>query len=206
MSNILRNKILETAIKLFNKNGYASVTMRDIAGELNISPGNLTYYFKKKEDIVSSINQMQCDEHNSNNYSEDITVEELNKLFKTMIEHQKKYLFYFYNITELPRMYPEVARTQIRVRNEFYNLYRGIFRNFVKKGIMKEENKAGAYDDLSFAVLSILMFWVQQTSLENDLISEKRNVISVLWNIIIPNFTDEGMNLYNALKILDNLK
>lgn len=44
----LRESILETSIQLFNKNGYAAVTMRDIAGALNISPGNLTYHFKKK--------------------------------------------------------------------------------------------------------------------------------------------------------------
>lgn len=206
MNNTLRNKILETAIQLFNKNGYASVTMRDIAGALNISPGNLTYYFKKKEDIISSISQMQCDEHKGNNYSEDVTVEGLNKLFKIMIEHQKKYFFYFYNITELPRMYPEIAETQVRVKSEFYNLYRGIFRNFVQKGIMKEENKVGAYDDLSFAVLSMLMFWVQQTSLENDSISKKKNILSVLWSIIIPNFTDKGVSLYNNLQISDNFK
>lgn len=206
MNNTLRNKILETAIQLFNKNGYASVTMRDIAGALNISPGNLTYYFKKKEDIINSISQMQCDEHKGNNYSEDVTVEGLNKLFKIMIEHQKKYFFYFYNITELPRMYPEIAETQVRVKSEFYNLYRGIFRNFVQKGIMKEENKVGAYDDLSFAVLSILMFWVQQTSLENDFISKKKNILSVLWSIITPNFTDKGVSLYNNLQISDNFK
>lgn len=43
----LRDKILETAIELFNKKGYAYVTLRDISDALNISPGNLTYYFKK---------------------------------------------------------------------------------------------------------------------------------------------------------------
>lgn len=47
MDNNLRDKILETSIELFNKNGYAYVTLRDISDALNISPGNLTYHFKK---------------------------------------------------------------------------------------------------------------------------------------------------------------
>lgn len=38
MDNNLRDKILETSIELFNKKGYAYVTLRDISDALNISP------------------------------------------------------------------------------------------------------------------------------------------------------------------------
>lgn len=49
---LAREKILETALELFNNKGYANVGVREIARKLKISPGNLSYHFPKKEDIL----------------------------------------------------------------------------------------------------------------------------------------------------------
>lgn len=48
----MRDLILDKSLELFNTQGYTEVGMRQIARELDISPGNLTYYFNKKEDIL----------------------------------------------------------------------------------------------------------------------------------------------------------
>jgi len=88
---------------------------------------------------------------------------------------------------------------QVKVKKEFYNLFIGIFRNFIQKDIMKNEFKIGAYEDLAFAVLSILMFWVQQNSLKDDFISKQKDAVSIIWSVIAPNFTDHGIDLYNNL-------
>lgn len=47
-----RDKILETALHLFNEKGTEKITVRHIAAEMGISHGNLCYHFKKKEDII----------------------------------------------------------------------------------------------------------------------------------------------------------
>ena len=46
--------ILDTAQDLFNKHGVESVSVAQIASDLNMSTGNLTYHFKKKKDIVDT--------------------------------------------------------------------------------------------------------------------------------------------------------
>ena len=52
--------ILDTARRLFNERGEASVTASDIALELGISPGNLHYHFKGKASIhIAIFAQMQ---------------------------------------------------------------------------------------------------------------------------------------------------
>jgi|GEM_PF-6512868 len=50
-----RDKILVAAKHLFNQSGYSQTSMRDICSELHISPGNLTYYFPKKADLIDAI-------------------------------------------------------------------------------------------------------------------------------------------------------
>lgn len=47
-------RILEAARALFSEHGLENVKMRDIAVACGISPGNLTYYFRKKEDLYAA--------------------------------------------------------------------------------------------------------------------------------------------------------
>jgi len=50
-----RDKIIQASIILFNKHGERNVTTNHIAAHLGISPGNLYYHFRNKEDIILSI-------------------------------------------------------------------------------------------------------------------------------------------------------
>ena len=57
MNGNTEKRILEAATKLFYTKGTQNVTMRDIANECGISPGNLTYYYRKKEDLFAVVYQ-----------------------------------------------------------------------------------------------------------------------------------------------------
>ncbi len=50
-----RDRILEAALELFNKNGSANVTTHHIAAECGISPGNLYYHFRNKTEIIRAL-------------------------------------------------------------------------------------------------------------------------------------------------------
>ena len=47
-----KEKIVDTAIELFTQRGVSSVSTNHIASAMGISPGNLYYHFRNKEDIL----------------------------------------------------------------------------------------------------------------------------------------------------------
>jgi AcrR family transcriptional regulator len=50
-----RDRILDAALELFNDQGTAAVSTNHIAATIGISPGNLYYHFRNKEDIINAL-------------------------------------------------------------------------------------------------------------------------------------------------------
>lgn len=50
-----RSQIIESAIKVFAREGFANTRMEDVAAESGLSKGLLYFYFKSKEEIISAI-------------------------------------------------------------------------------------------------------------------------------------------------------
>ena len=50
-----RRRILDAALELFNRNGYAATSQAEIAAAAGIRQGNLTYHFPAKLDLVVAL-------------------------------------------------------------------------------------------------------------------------------------------------------
>lgn len=51
------DRIADAALRLFNRKGYASTTLTEIAAYVGISQGNLTYHFRTKLDLALHLSE-----------------------------------------------------------------------------------------------------------------------------------------------------
>ncbi len=194
MGEDTRNRIIQTSIALFNEFGYENVSMRDIAEHLKMSPGNLTYHFKKKNDILYEIIQILDSEHKNQHYAAEVSLAEFNSVIMNVINHQKKYAFYYRNMIELRSKYPWISKLQADYKEEFYNLLSDIFRYFETCEWIKPESSQNLYNNLSIGILAVTAFWTQLNPEE-----EKWNMSSVVWSIILPTLTSKGLSEFKKI-------
>ncbi|HIQ28870.1 MAG TPA: TetR/AcrR family transcriptional regulator [Sulfurovum sp.] len=77
-----KEEILETARRLFNESNTQAVTTNHIAKSMGISPGNLHYHYKNREEIIRLLYTKMREEMT-------LSIEELPQTLEELREHQK---------------------------------------------------------------------------------------------------------------------
>ncbi|MEY8356397.1 TetR/AcrR family transcriptional regulator [Lachnospiraceae bacterium 54-53] len=193
--------ILQKAIELFNKKGYAAVSMRDIADAANKSVGNVTYHYKKKSDLILAIVELQYEDFKSLKLKSDADIMDFNQQLKTMLQFQKKYYFYFSNIIQLRNSYYEILEFQLKVQKILTAYFIQIIENFEKEGIFREVSDKELYGFLAKGIVSLMMSWAQQNSQED--MEKNDELLKIVWSILYFNLTEKGIGLYNKIAVCD---
>ncbi|MBE6021018.1 MAG: TetR/AcrR family transcriptional regulator [Firmicutes bacterium] len=152
-----REKILLEAKHQFNKKGYNSVSIKDIADALGISKGNLTYYFKKKEDIVEAILEMPTDQTPP---SAPRTYEELTAFFEDMQSVVENNAFYFLHHAQLSQLSDYIRRKQSEVYTINCKKLLSCFEKLKDQGIFREEAFEGEYKCIIDSLLISCIYWL----------------------------------------------
>ena len=143
MAQNTRQDILACARRLFEQQGYNGVSMRDMAKELGISVGNLTYHFKKKENLLEAM--LLDRDRTGNPPPAPRTLEDLTAYFRHMLEVQQTYAFYFDSYHQLAQTSPLLANIQQEMLGKVRQDLTACFQTLAATGILAPEAWPGQY-------------------------------------------------------------
>jgi AcrR family transcriptional regulator len=134
-----QERILEAARGQFNKVGVDNVSARTICAELGISPGNFTYYYSNKNEIIADLFKKMTAE----NYTVFVSMSEKEASILTYLEAhnqmfliQEKYKFFYLNLFEILTNNPEVKANYLNQAKAELKMAREMLHLYVDKGIL----------------------------------------------------------------------
>ena len=203
-----KDKIIATAIDLFNIHGTKAISTNHIAKEMGISPGNLYYHFRSKNDIIRSISDNFSNELGSvlkiqldtiSDFSSNLT-----SLFNRFFKIQQSYQFLFLEGVHLTKQDSRLLDNYTNLRSLIKKGYHELLSNLVKIKIMKRQS-LNIIDELLDTQWIIMWYWINHTILDRNTYDDFqiKKGIKLSFSIIKPQLTAIGKVAFDrALKVL----
>ena len=169
MARQTRQRILDASLSMFNAQGEPNVTTNHIADELEISPGNLYYHFRNKDDIIEQLFARYEERMDAALAApqgrlpglEDIWLQ-LHLVFECIWDYRFLYRDLVDILSRNRRLRMRFARILKRADEQAHRVMRGL----VQAGVMRAS--AAELDAAATNILVIATFWLNYASARGD--------------------------------------
>lgn len=193
--------------KMFNSRGIRSVSLRNIAAELGISYGNLTYHYSNKENLLTWIYIQMMEEHQeiTRAFREDEGnfLEKLLRLPEDTYPVYEKYRFLYQDYIEIARLYPSIAEMQNQMIVAGNSDLFSVFLSLREQDLFRadiDEPAIGYLIELSnYMKAFYFMKLAARNSKSNTFHSEKEDYGNYMNRLLLPYLTPKGVKLYEEL-------
>ncbi len=194
--NSTKQKIIDCAIRLFTKHGFGAVSLFEIAGELNISRGNLTYHFKDKDVLLGAISTQMWDKiTKERNKSRQLpSFENLHNEVQLYHKIQKEYAFMFNDNHVLK--HPLLKKKFKEMINQTVEDNKAAIAFAIAAGNMRPEPFKGIYHNIALNTWMIAFFWLSQKTIRGE--NKSEDAEAIIWSMLIPHFTEKGIKAFKA--------
>jgi AcrR family transcriptional regulator len=201
-----RDRILHTSLALFNEEGEADTTTIDIANEMDISPGNLYYHFKGKDQIITELFQ-QYEHALSHTLTAPIeqplsanrgNVEDNWYYLYVVMEEMYQYRFLYHNLDNILQRYPDVRRGFKRLIQLKRAALFAICQTLLQQSVIdaRDQQLLGLVDNMTLN----LTFWFNYDQLLHDgrppQVTIHQGVLQLL-TMVAPYLGDDELRFYH---------
>ena len=158
-----RERILDTALGLFNERGTAAVSTNHIADAASISPGNLYYHFRNKDEVIRALFERLFETHGRVfALPEDRapTLSDLRRLVRVNFDVLWEYRFAYRELAALLRRDGVLRERWLEVRRRGYAGFRELIAAFVTAGVVAAPSESAAVERLADLCWLISEFWL----------------------------------------------
>lgn len=138
--NKTKDRILQISLQLFNERGERLVTTNHIVAELGISPGNLYYHFRNKQEIIKELaQQYQAETLEMLALPTDRPLNANDKIsyFQVLSNQLWAYRFIHRDVYHLVENNEDFRKVYPRFAGQVMQQGQKIYRAFVDAGLMK---------------------------------------------------------------------
>lgn len=169
-----KERILQASLKLFNEKGERSITTNHIAAELGMSPGNLYYHFRNKQEIIKELF-----EHYQQQTLQLLTIPEGRPLnfndkihyFQILSNQLWSYRFLHRDVNHLLDSNPDFKALYPKLAGQVLHQGQKIYQGFVDAGLMKMT--ASEIEALIINVWIVLTNWANFLNMSGHLQQEQ---------------------------------
>jgi len=186
-----RELILETSLALFNDLGEQNVTTNLIADEADISPGNLYYHFRSKNDITIELFKrfiVQLEPILDVSDDSNLDAEDLWFQLHLSFELKGKYRFLYRNLTDLSQKVPALDRALKGLFNRERRAASFQLAALEKRGSLKIDR--GQRELLLNNLMLALIYWIPYAEILDEQGLEDGNIqvraIAGVLQMVIP--------------------
>ncbi len=196
-----KQKILDTAMRLFNSVGVANVRLQHIADEAGISVGNLAYHYRNKEAIVDALFYQIEQELQGilSTYRVYPNLIDFDQQLSKYYLFGKSYPFYFSDLLQMAQEFDVARKHRDRYIPRMWQQIRKRLDFNVQRGTLKPEMESGLYDQLAESQWLIISFWPVQCELRTPDCNQVLHFKKLVWSQWLPHFTDKGRQEYDLL-------
>ncbi len=194
-----RDKIIETTLQLFNEQGTKGVTTNHIAAAAGISPGNLYYHFRNKEDIIRAIFE-QMDAYGLEQYQlvldtfQPGTLETMEQTFAMIQAYNWRYRFFKRELTSLIMNDPLLKERFLHTHRTMLTVIRQSNDCSVATGTLKPmpEKEMALFTE---EIWLVALFWLNYLEVGGEEVNDEtlRRGIDLLRNMVRPHLTKKAL-------------
>jgi AcrR family transcriptional regulator len=170
-----RERILATALRLFNESGTAAISTNHIADALGISPGNLYYHFRNKEEIIRALFEQQFARWDAGYALPDDRMpglDDLQHLVRASFVMGWEYRFMYRELIALLRRDGQLHRRWVEVRARGFAGFQGLFDLFVAAGVLRAPDDPAVVARLAELVWLIAEFWLASVEVSGETVDD----------------------------------
>jgi AcrR family transcriptional regulator len=186
-----QDKILNAALALFNEQGTAAVSTNHIAAAINISPGNLYYHFRNKEDIIRALYERLFAAWDEIFQLPSYRAPELTDI-EAMITGNYwliwEYRFAYREMAALLHRDPDLHARYIEVRRRGYVGFAGLIEAFANAGVLQRPKTPQEQMELTELCWIISEQWPVNLELSGQPLDEAgiKKGVALMWHILRP--------------------
>jgi AcrR family transcriptional regulator len=158
-----RERILATALRLFNEADTSTISTNHIATALGMSPGNLYYHFRNKEEIIRALFEQQFarwdqlytlpDDHRP-------TLADLQQLVRATFVTAWEYRFMYRELIALLRRDNQLHQRWVEIRARGFTGFQELFDLCVAVGVLHAPEDPAEVTRLAELCWLISEFWL----------------------------------------------